>query len=195
VGARWQGGIFLELLEPYILTDRLTRLNPAIMQVRCAAHAPCSRNRPRAASTLAHRAESPAPRAEICVLWSVTPLTYAEVLPAHAAVAYGTGGVAGMPRPARARIRAINGIQWQLFVEHYQHRHLLRRIEQCFMHIEIASLDLHQALAHTPHTPHLDPPYTHPSAYPTACHAHAHAILRSVQCECTVDEAHSGTNE
>ena len=45
VGARWQGGIFLELLEPYILTDRLTRLNPAIMQVRYAAHAPCSRNR------------------------------------------------------------------------------------------------------------------------------------------------------
>ncbi len=33
-------------------------------------------------------------------------------------------------------------------MEHYQHRHLLRRIEQCFMHIDIASLDLHQARVH-----------------------------------------------
>ena len=58
-----QQGLFLELLEPFILNDKLMSLNPAVMQA---------------------------------------------------------------------------------FVEHYSEKRMLRRVEQCILHMDIASLDFHQ---------------------------------------------------
>jgi hypothetical protein len=42
------------------------------------------------------------------------------------------------------KLKSLNPEIMQLFVEHYREHNMLLRVEQCILHLDIASLDFHQ---------------------------------------------------